>query len=327
MRTGGFLLAGVCLVTACALSLGVGAHPTPPGVLLEVLTTQGDSDAHAIVRERVPRTLLGLFVGCSLGGCGALIQAYTRNPLADPGLLGVNAGATFAITMGAGFLGLRAPHQYVWLALGGALATTVLVYVIGRSGRDGATPVRLVLTGVAIEAVLVGLSSFIILKNLAIFQALRFWGVGSLGGRDPAVLTAVLPVVAVGLGLAVPAATMLNATALGDDLGRGLGVRLPVSRGLAVAGVTLLGGGAVAMAGSIGFVGLMVPHVVRWFTGPDQRLVLFGSILAAPTLLLGADVLGRVVLPNGELPVGIATAVVGAPVLIVLARRQKVGAL
>lgn len=327
MRAAGLLLAGIGLAAVCMLSLGVGARPIPPAVVLEAVIAYDDSDIHAVVRQRLPRTVLGLLVGGALGGCGALIQAYTRNPLADPGLLGVNAGATFAVTMGAGFLGLRAPHQYVWLALGGALATTVLVYLIGRSGRGGATPVRLVLTGVAVEAILVGLSSFIILKNLAIFQALRFWGIGSLGGRDPAVLAAVAPVIAVGAVLAVPTATMLNATALGDDLGRGLGARLPLTRALAVAGVTLLGGGAVAMAGPIGFVGLMVPHVVRWFTGPDQRLLLFGSVLAAPTLLLGADVLGRVVLPGGELPVGVATAIVGAPVLIVLARRQKVGAL
>lgn len=327
MRAAGLLLAGIGLAAVCMLSLGVGARPIPPAVVLEAVIAYDDSDIHAVVRQRLPRTVLGLLVGGALGGCGALIQAYTRNPLADPGLLGVNAGATFAVTMGAGFLGLRAPHQYVWLALGGALATTVLVYLIGRSGRGGATPVRLVLTGVAVEAILVGLSSFIILKNLAIFQALRFWGIGSLGGRDPAVLAAVAPVIAVGAVLAVPTATMLNATALGDDLGRGLGARLPLTRALAVAGVTLLGGGAVAMAGPIGFVGLMVPHVVRWFTGPDQRLLLFGSVLAAPTLLLGADVLGRVVLPGGELPVGVATAIIGAPVLIILVRRQKVGAL
>ena len=261
------------------------------------------------------------------GGVKIRDQAYTRNPLADPGILGVNAGATFAITMGAGFLGFAAPLQYVWLSLGGALAVTLLVYLIGRASREGATPVRMTLTGVALGAILTGLSSIIILKNLQIFSALRFWGMGSLGGRNEEVILTVAPVIVVGLLIAAFVSGSLNAIALGDDVGVSLGVNIPLTRGLAIAGVTVLAGGAVAIAGPIAFVGLMVPHAVRWFTGPDQRWILAFAVVVAPVLLLVSDVIGRVVLPDGELPVGIVTAILGAPVLILLARRKRASGL
>ncbi|RRD50966.1 Fe(3+)-siderophore ABC transporter permease [Arachnia propionica] len=320
-------LAGLGIVVACQLSLTVGALPTPVPVVLEALLSPDDSDAHAVVLQRVPRTLLGLLVGCALGACGALIQGWTRNPLADPGLLGVNAGATLAVTVGAGLLGFREPGQYVWWAVAGALGTTLLVLAVARSGRDGGTPVRFVLTGVAMEAILLGISSFIILGNLQVFQAVRFWGIGSLGGRDPAVVIAVLPFLLIGVVLAVVAATMLNATALGDELGSSLGVHPGATRGLCVAAVTLLAGSAVALAGPIAFVGLMVPHIVRRVVGADQRWLVLISFLVAPTLVLAADVGGRVVLPSGELPVGIGTAIMGGPVMVALARRQRLGAL
>lgn len=327
MKGAWLVLAGVGVVAACLLSLTVGARPTPLPLVLEALIAPDDSDAHAVVLQRVPRTLVGLLVGCALGACGALIQGWTRNPLADPGLLGVNAGATVAVTVGAGLLGFRAPGQYVWFAIAGALGVTLLVLAVARSGRDGGTPVRFVLTGVAMEAILLGISSFIILRNLQVFQAVRFWGIGSLGGRDPAVVGVVLPFLIAGLILAVIAATMLNATALGDDLGSSLGVSPRLTRGLCVAGVTLLAGGAVALAGPIAFVGLMVPHVVRRLVGPDQRWLVLVSLLVAPVLILAADVAGRVVLPSGELPVGIGTAIMGGPVMVALARRQRLGAL
>jgi len=165
------------------------------------------------------------------------------------------------------------------------------------------------------------------LKSLEIFASLQFWGMGSLGGRNSDVIATVLPFIAVGVLIAGFAARSLNAIALGDDVGASLGVNIPVARGLAIAGVTLLAGSAVALAGPIAFVGLMIPHAVRWFTGPDQRWILAFAVVCAPTLLLVADVIGRVVLPDGELPVGIVTAIIGAPVLIVLARRKRVSGL
>lgn len=324
----GLVVALLGLAAALILSLGVGARAIPPSVVLDALFAYDGSDLHAIVRDaRLPRTIIGVLAGVALGGCGALIQAYTRNPLADPGILGVNAGATFAITMGAGFLGLGAPLQYVWLSLGGALVVTLLVYLIGRASREGATPVRMTLTGVALGAILSGLSSIIILKNLQIFSALQLWGMGSLGGRNQDVILTVTPFIVAGLAIAAIASGSLNAIALGDDLGASLGVNLPFTRGIAIAGVTLLAGGAVAIAGPIAFVGLMVPHAVRWFTGPDQRWILAFAVIVAPVLLLVSDVIGRVVLPDGELPVGIVTAILGAPVLIILARRRRVSGL
>lgn len=318
----------IALALASVLSLAVGARGIPPTVVLDALFAYDGSDLHAIVRDaRLPRTIIGLLAGVALGGCGALIQAYTRNPLADPGILGVNAGATFAITMGAGFLGLSAPMQYVWLSFGGALIVTVLVYLIGRASREGATPIRMTLTGVALGAILTGLSTVIILKNVQIFSALRFWGMGSLGGRNTEVIATIAPFVLLGVIVALVASTNLNAIALGDDLGASLGVNISLTRGLAIAGVTLLAGSAVALAGPIAFVGLMVPHAVRWFTGPDQRWILAFSIVAAPALLLVSDVIGRVVLPGDELPVGIVTAIIGAPVLVLLARQRRVSGL
>ena len=327
-RSIGLVVALIALGAAVIVSLGVGARVVAPTAVLDALFAYDGSDLHAIVRDaRLPRTIIGVIAGIALGGCGALIQAYTRNPLADPGILGVNAGATFAITMGAGFLGLRAPLQYMWLSLGGALVVTLLVYVIGRASREGATPIRMTLTGVALGAILTGLSSIVVLKNLEIFSSLRFWGMGSLGGRNAEVISTVAPVVILGLIIAAFASGSLNAIALGDDLGASLGVNIPLTRGLAIAGVTLLAGGAVALAGPIAFVGLMVPHAVRWFTGPDQRWILAFAVVVAPVLLLVSDVIGRVVLPEGELPVGIVTVVLGAPVLILLARRRQVSGL
>lgn len=328
VRAAATLIAFAALAGACLLSLGVGARPVPPLDVLRSLSAGPDGgELAALAGARAQRTVIGLLAGAALGGCGALVQGYTRNPLADPGILGVNAGATFAVTMGAGFLGLRAPLQYVWLALGGALTATLLVSLLGRSGRDGASPVRMTLTGVALGAVLSGLSSFIVLKNLDVFSALRFWDVGSLGGRSPEVVGTTAPFIAAGLLLAALAARSLNALALGEELGTGLGANPRLTRNVSVAGVTLLAGAAVALAGPIGFVGLMVPHMVRRFTGPDQRRILAFAVLLAPVLLLLSDVLGRIALPEGELPVGIVTAIAGAPVLVLLARRQGAGAL
>ncbi|MBO0979516.1 iron chelate uptake ABC transporter family permease subunit [Microbacterium sp. SD291] len=306
----------------------VGARALPAGTVLGALLNFDGSDAQAIVRDsRLPRTVVGLVAGPALGVCGALIQAFTRNPLADPGILGVNAGATFAVTMGVGLLGIRTPHAYVWFALLGAFVVTLVVYVIGATGRGGPSPGRMTLAGVAIGAVLSGVTSIVMLKNMEIFSTLRFWGLGSLGGRDESAVALIAPFIAVGLVLAFVIARPLNAIALGDDLGRTLGAGLVRTRIASVIGVTILAGGATALAGPIAFVGLMVPHAVRWFTGPDQRWIIAYSAIVAPAMLLLSDVIGRVILPSGELQVSIVTAIVGAPVLIALARRKRVSGL
>lgn len=319
-------LAGLVLVVLA--SIAVGSKDIPLPTVLDALFHYNDSDDHAIILAlRVPRTLLGLVVGAALGVSGALIQALTRNPLADPGILGVNAGAAFFVTLGVGFFGVTSISGYIWFAFGGAIAATVLVYLIGSVGRGAATPIRLTLAGVAIGAVLGGIQSGLSLLDPQTFDRMRFWGAGSLVAPGYENLGAILPFIAVGLLLALFAARPLNAIALGDDLASALGANIARTRALVVVAVTLLAGAATAAAGPIGFIGLMIPHVARWLTGPDQRWILAFTLVLSPALLLVADIVGRVVMRPGELQVGIVTAFVGAPVLILLARRRKVSGL
>lgn len=328
-RLMGLLVAVVLLVAAALLSLWVGHRAIDPGTVLAALLASDESNPlHVMVLElRVPRTVFAILVGAALAVCGALIQAFTRNPLADPGILGVNAGASFAVTFAVGVLGLTAPGAFVPFALLGALVLTLLVYALGSVGSSGATPMKLTLAGVALGAAFTGFTTAIVLQNHSTLQVMRFWGVGSVGGRSLDQLTWALPLILAGLALGLISARSLNALALGDDLAQALGSRVAVTRVLVIVAVTLLAGTSVAAAGPIAFVGIMVPHVVRWFTGPDQRWVIAYSMVVGPTFLLIADVLGRIALPNGELRVGIVTGLVGAPVLIALVRRKQVSTL
>ncbi|MFJ8762218.1 FecCD family ABC transporter permease [Streptomyces cyaneofuscatus] len=319
-------LALLCVTTV--LSVMVGARPIAPGTVWDALLHFDNSDEHVMVRElRVPRTVIGLVTGTALGLSGALIQAFTRNPLADPGILGVNAGASLAVTFAVAVLGFTAASQFIWFALGGAFGLTVLVYTLGSIGADRGTPVKLTLAGVAFTAVCGGFTSAMVLKSTATFDVMRFWGVGSIGGRSLDILPIALPLIGAGLVLGLLSAGSLNALALGDDLAQSLGTRLALTRVSLIVAVTLLAGTSVAVAGPISFVGLMVPHIVRWFVGPDQRWILPVTCVAAPAFLLAADIVGRIVLPSGELRVGLVTALVGAPVLIALVRRRKVSTL
>ncbi|MFJ3667087.1 FecCD family ABC transporter permease [Streptomyces sp. NPDC090106] len=320
------LLCVALLLASCVLSVMVGARTIAPGTVWDALFHFDDSDEHLMVRElRVPRTLIGVLAGVCLGLSGALIQAFTRNPLADPGILGVNAGASLAVTFAVAVLG--GAFQFLWFALGGALVLTVLVYALGAIGADRASPVKLTLAGVAFSAVCSGVTSALVLKSTATLDVMRFWGVGSIGGRSLDILPVALPLIATGVLLGLASARSLNALALGDDSARALGTRLTLTRVTVVVAITLLAGTAVAVAGPISFVGLMVPHTVRWFVGPDQRWILPLTVLVAPCFLLVADIVGRIVLPSGELRVGLVTALVGAPVLVVLVRRRKVSSL
>lgn len=322
------LTAIALLLVVAVLSVMVGARPIAPGTVWDALFHFDNSDEHVMVRElRVPRTVTGLVVGAALGLSGALIQAFTRNPLADPGILGVNAGASLAVTFAVAVLGYTGAGQFIWFALAGAFGLTVLVYTLGSIGADRGSPVKLTLAGVAFTAVCGGLTSAMALKNTTTFDVMRFWGVGSIGGRSLDILPVALPLIGAGIVLGLCSAGSLNTLALGDDLARSLGTRLTLTRLVLVLAVTLLAGTSVAVAGPISFVGLMVPHVVRWFTGPDQRWILPVTIVVAPAFLLAADIIGRVVLPSGEMRVGLVTALVGAPVLVALVRRRKVSTL
>ena len=322
-------LAGVAILAlACLLSLAIGAKDIPFGTVWDALWSYNNSNDHIVIRDlRIPRTVLGLIVGMALGICGALIQAMTRNPLADPGILGVNAGAAFAVALAVGVLGFSTIWAYIWFAFAGAIVVSVVVYALGSVGRGGATPIRLTLSGVAVGAMLTGVTSGLILLDPIAFDQMRNWSAGTIAGRGLDVSGAIAPFVIVGLLLAFAIARPLNAVAMGDDLARSLGANVTRTRVIGVVAVTLLCGAATAAAGPIAFVGLMVPHVARWIVGPDQRWIMAYTLVGAPILLLVSDVIGRVVVRPGEMPVGVVTAFVGAPVLIFLVRRSKVSAL
>jgi iron complex transport system permease protein len=324
------LVAGVCLLgIVSVISLMVGARPMALRSVLDALLSSRDVSLQQIIiiDYRLPRTLLGLLCGAAFGVSGALIQAMTRNPLADPGVLGVNAGAAFFVTVAVGVFGVSSISGYLWASFAGAIIVTLVVYGLGTSSRNGATPVRLVLAGVAISAVLAGFGSSVTLLNPQAFDALRMWSIGSIAGRDIKVVSVVAPFIVAGLVLAFAIARPLNAIALGDDLASTLGANVMRLRIFVVIAVTLLAGAGTAAAGPIAFVGLMVPHAVRWVAGPDQRWIIGLTMLFSPALLLTADIVGRLVLYPGELEAGIVTAFVGAPVLIALARGSKASGL
>lgn len=306
------------------LSLVIGANMIAPTVLLDTLTGGGTEESRFILLDqRVPRTVAALVVGAGLGGAGALIQAVTRNPLADPGILGVNAGAAAAVAGAIVFLGVASPGQYVWFAYAGAFVLTAAVFLLGSAGPRRADPLTLTFAGLAVGAVLSGLTTGLTLTNPDAFERMLGWSAGSLLGRGFDVTTPVLLPLVVGIALALAIAAALNAMALGDDVAAGQGVRVPRTRLLAVVAITLLAGTATAVAGPISFVGLMMPHVVRWIVGVDQRRIIAGSIVAAPALVLASDIVGRLVALPAEMPVGIVTAFVGAPVLVLLVRRNR----
>jgi iron complex transport system permease protein len=324
-RTLGLWLLLALVVGACALSIAVGTRSIGLGAVWHALIdghTPGDETV--IVRQlRVPRTLLGLLAGLSLGIAGALMQGHTRNPLGDPGLLGVTAGASFAVVLSSWLFGVGSPADYVWFALAGALLGSVAVYLIGSSGRGGATPVSLALAGSALSFLLYALVQAITIRERAALDSFRFWVVGALAGRDADVVTQIAPFVVVGLALALVNAPALNLLGLGEDVARGLGQRVWLARATGLAAITLLTGAATAACGPIAFVGLVVPHVARAVTGPDHRWLIPYSGLLGVVFLLLADVLGRIVAHPGELQVGIVLAVLGAPFFIALVRRRR----
>jgi ABC-type Fe3+-siderophore transport system permease subunit len=323
----GLIVALTVLLGLLVASMMIGSTAIAPTVVWDALFhPSNDIDQFAIRDFRLPRTVVGLVVGMALGVSGALIQALTRNPLADPDILGLNAGASFAVTVAVGLLGVRDIQSYMWFAFAGALIVTLLVLALG-STRRGQSPVMMVLAGVCVGAVLRGAGSALELTNPDAFDAIRSWNAGSIVSRPLDLLWPTLPFFAIALLLAFAVSGPLNAMALGDELAVAQGVRLARSRILAIIALTLLAGGATAIAGPIGFVGLMVPHVARWIVGPDQRWIFAYSALLGPILLLASDILGRVVMRPGEIPVGIVTAFVGAPVLIALVRQKKASGL
>ncbi|QQR41144.1 iron chelate uptake ABC transporter family permease subunit [Devosia rhizoryzae] len=317
------------LAAIAALSLAVGARPIPLETVWRALTAyDATATEHRIIWDlRLPRTVIGLLVGAALGLAGAVLQGATRNPLADPSILGIHAGASLAVVLGVAFFGMTQLSSYVWLAFLGAGGAMLVVYSVASLGREGATPVKLALAGAALSAVMFSVINGILLTSQRTLDEIRFWQVGSLAGRSMDILFQVTPFLIVGAVLALAVARLLDGLSMGDDVARALGQRIGISRALSGLAAVILAGASTAAAGPIAFVGLTVPHVARSITGPGYRWILPYSMLLAPILLLGADVLGRVISPPGEVQVGIVTALIGAPFFIALVRRKKLAAL
>ncbi|WP_369388388.1 FecCD family ABC transporter permease [Streptomyces sp. CG1] len=320
-RALGLLLSALILVLVALASIAIGAKALSLDQVWHGLFHDTGSYGDVVVDERLARTVLGLLAGAALGLSGAVLQALTRNPLADPGLLGINAGASAAVVTAITYFGVTSLTGYVWFAFAGAAVVGALVWFLG--GSRGATPVRLALAGTAISAALYGYLQAVMIMDDAALGKMRFWTVGSLAAATNSTILQVLPFLAAGILLALGLARPLNAVAMGDDTARALGANLNRTRALAMLAATVLCGAATAACGPIVFVGLMVPHVVRSFTGPDLRWILPYATVLSPVLLLGADVIGRIVARPSELQVGIVTAIIGGPVFIFLVRRRR----
>ncbi|UWE10110.1 iron ABC transporter permease [Actinacidiphila bryophytorum] len=321
---------GAALLVLCSLSIALGALDIPPGQVIGALTGHSsDHVVHDVVWSvRVPRTALGLTAGAALGLSGALMQALTRDPLADPGVLGVSAGASFGIVVAVAVFGVSTLYGYVWFAFGGALATSVAVFLLGRAGRSGATPVKLALAGVAVTFLLFSLTNAIVLTDPDALDRYRFWSAGTLADQDSHVVLSMLPFLGAGALLALALAPALNSLALGDDVAASLGRRTGLVRLQGVIAVMLLTGASVAVIGPVVFLGLVVPHMARILAqyagiGPDHRWLLPLSAALAPVLLLSADIVGRVVARPTEIQAGVLVAFVGGPFFIALVRRRR----
>ncbi|WP_380169575.1 FecCD family ABC transporter permease [Jannaschia sp. R86511] len=315
----------VLLVTVgvALASVLVGSRDVAWADVVAALGGSTDGFAEAAVAKRIPRTLLALLVGAALGVSGAVMQGVTRNPLADPGILGVSTGASLGVVVGLAFFGMATAATVVWVAIVSAGVTAVLVYVVGSLGRGGATPLKLALAGATTSAALSSLVSAVVLPRNDIAGGVRSWLVGGVGGGTYASIRQVLPFLLVGVVVCLLSARGLNSLALGDDLAAGLGENVALTRGTAAVGAVVLCGASVAVTGPIGFVGLVVPHACRLLVGVDHRWLLPFSALVGAALLTAADVLGRVVARPAEVDVGIITALVGAPFFIYLVRRRK----
>ncbi|OAB43530.1 FecCD family ABC transporter permease [Paenibacillus antarcticus] len=319
-----FILLGVSVFA----SLVFGSRPVRFHELIDGLFHQDvDSYGANVVRKRISRTVFSLLCGAALGVSGALMQAVTRNPLADPSILGVNTGASLFVVFGIAFLNISSASQYIWLALAGAAITAVFVFGIGSMGRGGATPIKLVLAGAAISAALSSLVTAIMIPRSYVMDQFRFWQVGSVGSATWSGIGTFIPFLTIGILIAFITAPALNALALGDEVATGLGVRTGILRFIAAFAGVILCGAATALAGPIGFIGLLSTHVVRLILGPDLRYVIPMSAVAGAIILTLSDVAGRLITNPGELEVGIVTAFIGAPILIILAMRSKVRSL
>jgi iron complex transport system permease protein len=316
----GLAIVVAVLAATVVASVLIGSRPVPLSAVLDPT-----HPLHAISAARIARTALGLAVGAALGVTGACLQGVTRNPLGDPGILGINAGASFAMVLAMAGMGVSTITGFVWFGFAGAAVAMGVVHGIAGLGPGGATPANITIAGAALTAALLSLTTAVLLTNRATMESFRYWQVGTIGGRDLGILASMLPILVVGFALAVTGARVLDALALGDDLAVGLGERLVLGRLVVSAAVILLAGAATALAGPIAFVGLVVVHTVRALVGPPYLRVIPVSALAGAAVVVAADTVGRVVLPPAEVQVGIMAALVGLPAFLVLLRRSRWG--
>ncbi|MFC5929867.1 iron ABC transporter permease [Cryobacterium melibiosiphilum] len=314
----------VVLALLFVLSISFGARAVSISEIVGALSGDPAGIAEAAVVKRVPRTVLAMLIGAALAVSGTTMQAVTRNPLADPGILGVSSGAALFVVTGIVFFGMSDPYWYIWVAIGGAAVAAAVVYFVGSLGRDGATPLKLALAGAAISATFSSLVSAILLPRVDALTVFRFWQIGGVGGATWERIGLILPFLLVGALVCLLAARGMNMLGLGDDLAAGLGENVLRTRLVSAAGAVLLCGAATAIAGPIGFVGLVVPHLCRLLVGTDLRWLLPFSAVVGAALLVAADVVGRVIARPSEIEVGIITAFIGAPFFIWIVRRQRV---
>ncbi|SDK32724.1 iron complex transport system permease protein [Actinopolyspora mzabensis] len=312
------------LLLSCALSILIGAKLIPPGAVLDALFAGSRTENNVIIYElRVPRTIAGVLAGSSLGLAGALMQGYTRNPIAAPSVLGITQGAGLAVVLAVFTMGISGMLGFIWFSFAGALISALAVFLIGSIGKGGATPVALALAGAAISALLQALTSALVLLDRQSLDTYRFWKVGSIAVSDMGLIQRVLPFLLLGLVLGLASAPGLNALSLGDDMAAALGHNVARSRALGITAIAVLVGSAVAMCGPISFVGLVVPHIARYFAGPDHRWLLPFAALGGACLVLLADLVGRVMARPSEIQVGVMLAMIGAPFFIALVRRRR----
>lgn len=316
------VLLGVLVLLVIA-SITIGSRNVDWADIVAALGGATDNIGQGAIAKRIPRTVLALLVGAALGLAGAVMQGVTRNPLADPGILGVNMGASLAVVIGMAWFGLWTQTSIIWIAIIGAAAAAVFVYTIGSLGRGGATPLKLALAGAATSAALASFVTAVILPRGDIAGSVRSWQIGGVGGANYDAISQALPFFVVGFVICLLSARSLNSLALGDDMAAGLGERVALARGIAALGAVLLCGAATAIAGPIAFVGLVVPHLCRLLIGIDNRWLLPFSAFVGAGLLTAADVVGRIVARPAEIDVGIITALIGAPFFVYIVRRQK----
>ncbi len=321
-----WLVVGAGVLAALVIaSVAVGARDVSFVTLVQAFLDPTPTADVTVIREmRVPRTLLGVIVGAALALGGTLLQGVARNPLADPGVMGINSGAAMAVALSVLAIGFSPASTFVWFAFAGAGIATVVVYGIASVGHDGATPVKLALAGAAVTALCASVTSAIVLSDPDALDQLRMWQVGSLAGRHFPVLAGLAPYFLVGSAAAMFTGRALNLLSLGDELAQTLGLRLVPTRVVVFVIVTILCGAATAACGPIVFVGLMTPHIARLITGPDYRWILAFSLLLGPALVLACDIAGRVIVPSGEVPVGVVVGIIGAPVFVALVKYRRI---